>query len=121
MHGARRSCRDDAICCWETRKHFIGVVVAVFPMCPHRLGGVTFGFVSCPYSFRLSCVVAHKCMPQSMVAGSSAFHRCGFVNLTALPMEDGQGTSNAAAHSVHVVSDVRFCRAGTCGFIPYVC
>ena len=45
-YGARRSCRDDAKCCWETRKHAIGVVVALFPMCPLSVVGVKFCFVS---------------------------------------------------------------------------
>ena len=44
-----------------------------------------------------------------------------FVNSGFAIGGDGQGTPNAVAHSVHVVSDVCRCRAVTCGLIPYVC
>ena len=54
-NGTRRTCSDDAICCWETRKRAIGVVVALCSNVSSSVVGVKFCFVSVFVSSKLCC------------------------------------------------------------------
>ena len=83
-NGTRRTCSDDAICCWETRKRAIGVVVALCSNVSSSVVGVKFCFVSVFVSSKLCC--GPQCIHNQWLR-ACAFDRCGFVNSAALPIE----------------------------------